>query len=963
MNNSKNSPLFAYPLTDSSNSQFITPFMDADPLRVDKWGAKGGQLVEDFKYLRQVVPQMPNSLAIPDGFILSTEVWRLYRDAGNRFGEPTLAHIKCALAALEKRENRRFAGCDGKMPLVLAVRGGAPVSLPGALGTVLNVGLNDEIVSAMIKGGEDEAFVLTTYLSAIRIYGEVVLSVPYEKFYSILQRYKVGAEGSIPVSILPRLIEEFKRTLQKADHPYFPPGFEINPERQLQYSIEAVMRSWTELPSQEARNSRTPPIPDEIGTAVIVQTMVFGNRNASDCLSGVLFTRNQRTGEDIPIVEWAPKVQCDKIVSGKLRKELLQAHHLQERFPEIYQVLMIVKDRGENRAGLPLDIEFTVENRRVYVLQRRPLRMTCNATVRAMWDLVDSGKTSIQRASMIINNALNQQEKSLRDGFEDYSLLARGEAVTNCADGGILTLGSPAALELARQGVKVVLVRKGPYGETEMAINNPLIRAVIRTDGNTTGHEAVCAVAYGKPYLINVTDPEGKSLLVGQGEDVFLNPESLIASYLGKEVFVDGCRGIVGATEARDFLEDRRTSRLYIDYGYLQEQFERQGLRQLDYDQLLDIHCNWEIELEGYRKLGNKIIGGHLDLSADEMLTVFARYLSYLPEKDLERTLNLKGVDVKDFDLGPPLQYNGKDLGNEVLKILRPFLLCITWRTHWVHEIMTELASRRGDFESDVIRDIQIKKRTMSIVDGFKREGFHVIETEDRCYLILASNFEFTDGSVAGDIGSNSLSFEDKGKLARQFLAYLQTVNPSMAPEVEMMYGKPPLGEGHTRIISVGLSVPQKHFAQFCRIFRSFLDNSALRSPTHIIKEIPVNEFIPLAEFDPYFSRYPDLRVSRQQVGTTAREDTHVLAFGDCSFGEFDGVVHGKDDYDRLTTDVLRFQQYLEANGHVISIRPWQFEIDPYRRHSLIAAVGIRFEAEQFLDLVDALRGFLTCFR
>lgn len=942
-----------------AHEPLITSFKDADPTQVDMWGTKGAGLAEDFQCVEEDFLGMEHAVAVPDGFILSTRAWQSYHAAKRRLGDNLFHEIKQALSRLEEREGRRFGATNGKMPLIVAVRGGSPVSLPGALATILNVGLNDEVVSALIEGGEDEGFVLATYLSAIRMYGEAALGVPYRSFYNILQHYRVGGEGSIPVIILPQLIEEFKELLQKAEHPLFPAGFPADLENQLRHCIEAVLHSWMSPMAIEARSNRIRKIPDAMGTAVIIQTMVFGNRDERNCLSGVFFTRNQRTGSNVPIIEWAPKVQCDKIVSGRLRRPLFDTHQLEKRFPDIYRHLMLLKERGESRTRHPLDIEFTVENGKLFVLQRRILRMTFNATVRAMWDLVDEGKTSVAMASVAINNALEQPEKILRDDFYDYQVLARGEPITNSADSGILVLGSEEAMDLARQGVDVILLRKRPYGEDDLAINNPRIRAVIRCDGNRTGHEAVSAVAYSKPYLINVVDSVGKPLIVDCGEDVVPNPESSIFSYIGKEVFVDGERGILGHTQTQDYLEDRKVrKKLYVDWEYLREQFDAQGYGQWEYDALLDVHCRWEIELERYQKMEKALREGSSTFSEDELLLAFGTYVSYIPGRDLDRTLGLKEVRVEDFDLGPPIVYRGGRLEREVLKVLRALMLCTTWRTHWVHGLMVKLARERGDTENDVLRDIFLKNRTMSIVESFEREGFHVFKGTRSYYLILASNFEY-DRDV-DDSGSQTINFGKKEGLARQFLVYLHEMDPEAASGVHMIKEEPPLGQGHARIISMGLAIPEGDFDLVCRYLRAFLDRaSSAVSPNSIHAMIPQDGFIPLYQLDPFFASYPDLRISRQSHQTDEAGE-YLLAFGLCSFGEMDRVVYGKEEYDQLMEDTQSFERYLALRGLGVSIRPWQFEVDPYRRHSIIAVVGIRFGSDHIQGILNALRGFLV---
>lgn len=939
----------------------VISFEKADPSQIDKLGAKGAKLVEDFQNLRSDFPGMEHRISVPDGFILTTDAWKAFRDNDGSLPEGLFAAVTLALADLEQRVGRRYGDTSGLMPLIVAVRGGAPVSLPGAISTILNVGLNDEIVTALIEAGEDEGFLLSTYLEAIRMYGEVVLGIPYERFYEVLEKFHVGDEGSVPVDELFPLIDAYKKVLLRAAPEGSAYRMESDPLRQLKAAIESVFHSWMGETAIEARLSRSPKVPDDMGTAVIVQSMVFGNRDEYGCLGGVLFTRNPRTGAAAPVIEWAPKVQCDKIVSGKLRKELLHTKDLEERFPDIFELLMTVRDRLEARAKRPLDVEFTVEDRKLYILQRRPLRMTFSATARAMWDLVDEGKTTIQMASLIINTALEQPEKMLREGFRDFEVLAVGEPITDTADYGTLVFGTEAALELARQGRAVIMLRKRPYGETDLAVNHPNVRGIIRCDGNVTGHEAVSAVAYSKPYLINVTDIHGRPLLIVDEERIELNPEATLAAYMGREVFVDGERGIVGFTQAQDYLVDRKIrKKLYVDWEYLREQFDKAGYHELDYETLLDIHYQMELELAHYQRLEIRLKEGDRTVSEKELMHAFATYLLYIPERDRERTLALKDVAVEQFDLGPPLVYRGHRLGQEVLKILRALMLCTTWRTHWIHEIMVEKARARGENEGDVIRDIFIKNRTMSVVKEFESEGFHLMRVPHYYYLIFASNFEYDQDLDSVQINPGLMKYAEKEVLARNFLSYLQQINPRLREKLRVIQGEPPLGQGHARIVSIGLAVPDEDFDVVCRYLRTFLDQTKHGCPMTFQSAVPEGDFIDLYYLDPVFAPYPEFRIMKEKAGgDTVAEAGYILAFGRCSYGEFDGVVYGRDEYERLCRQVQKFQAFLRRRGIDEAVRPWQFEVDPYRRHSVIAAVGVRIEPHALKDVIAQLKDFL----
>jgi hypothetical protein len=935
----------------------IVPFSQADQGNIELLGAKGARLAEDYRDLRWVFPGIEDKIAVPDGFILTTEAWRIFNRSGNRLPDRLFASVLSHIASLEQRTGSKFGGTSGSMPLVVAVRGGAPVSLPGALGTVLNAGFNDDIASALIEAGEDHSFVLTTYLTAIRMYGEVVLDIPYDKFYRIIRDF--GVEGAIPVQRLRTLIADFKGILDEAVHPLFPSGFEINLHRQLKNIVEAVFHSWMAPVAIEARKSRERPgekIPDSMGTAVIIQKMVFGHRD-EDSLSGVLFTREQRSGADHPIIEWAPKVQGDKIVSGKLRKNLLQAADLKAANPSIYELLLLVRNVFETRAKRPLDIEFTVETGRLFLLQRRPMRTTSSATVRAMWDMLDEGKTSIQLASMAINQALSQPEKALREDFTDFQVLAAGEPITENADAGVLVFGSEAALELASRGEEVILLRRRTFGEGDLAVNHPLVRGIVRVDGHTTSHEAVSAVAYGKPYLIKAKDVYGKPLLLSIGEETILNPESIVSSFIGRKVFLDGEKGILGYARSSDFLEDRRIrKKLYVDWEYLKEQFDAGGYKNCGYPELLDVHYEWEMELENCRAMESRLANG-LEVPIVELMHAFDTWLRCFRSADRIKAMRLKEVKAEDFELGPPLVYHGSDLRGEVLKIVSTLMLSTTWWTHWIHEMLVEKARARGDTENDVIRDINLKNRSMSLLAEFEKEGFHLMKTPGFSFLVLASNFEYEQDLDSVQVGPGTLNYMEKDLLAQRFVEYLQVVNEPLGKLVRIIRGEPPLGQGHARIVSIGLAIPQADFALACRYLRTFLDSKQGR-PADALSLVPETGFVELYQLDPFFAAHPEFRLTRQ----IHREESAweiFLSFGDCSFGEFEGQYYGKDEYDKLNLEVDRFQSHLRKRAIDLPLRPWHFEIDPYRRHSLIAATGVRFSQNLLGRVMEELREFL----
>jgi hypothetical protein len=568
--------------------------------------------------------------------------------------------------------------------------------------------------------------------------------------------------------------------------------------------------------------------------------------------------------------------------------------------------------------------------------------------------MIDEGKTSIQLASLAINQALAQPEKGLREDFTDFELLASGEPVTDCADAGVLAFGSEAALELAEEGRDVILLRKDIFGQGDLAVNHPRVRGIVRVDGHTTSHEAVSAVA----YLIKTRDARGAPLILVREEGAVLNPESIVSSFIGKNVFLDGERGILGYTDSSGFLEDRRLkNRLYVDWEYLKEQFNAGAYENCDYPDLLDVHYEWELELESYTEMEKQLCTG-VKISEIRLLHTFDTWLRCFRNGDRIKAMRLKEVRAEDFEPGPPLAYHGNDLPGEVRKIISTLKLSTTWWTHWIHEILVKKALSRGETENDVIRDINLKNRTMSLLSNFAKEGFHLMKTPGCSFLVFASNFEYQQNLDSVQVGPSALDYMEKDLLAQRFMHYLESVDEPLGRRIRVINGEPPLGQGHARIVSVGLAAPEADFALMCRYLRIFLDRRTTERPADVASLVPETGFVELYQIDPFFASRPEFRLTRQLRDQSAAREL-FLSFGDCSFGEYDGKIYGKEEYDSLNVEVDRFQGHLQKKGAAMELRPWNFEVDPFRRHSLIAATGVRFSEGLLGRVIEELKDFL----
>jgi pyruvate,orthophosphate dikinase len=471
---------------------------------------------------------------VPDGFTITTEACRAYLAGGGEVPAGLDAEVDEHIAALEGRTGKGFG--DDSSPLLVSVRSGAAVSMPGMMDTILNLGLNDVAVEGLAASTGNARFALDSYRRLIQMYGEVVDEIDGHRFEQALTDLKAARGVSQDVELtaddLRELVATFKGIYEEETGNAFPE----DPRDQLRRAYRAVFDSWNAPRAQVYR--RANDIPDDLGTAVNVVQMVFGNRGETSG-TGVCFTRDPATGERRLYGEFLSNAQGEDVVAGIRTPEPIE--RMRERMPEAFEQLVDTLDRLETHYRDLQDIEFTVEEGTLYLLQTRTGKRTAAAALRVAAEMVDEGLISREEAVARIDpGQLDQLLHPMIDPAAKVDVAARGLNASPGAASGAIVLDADTAEERGRAGESVVLVR----WETTPDDIHGLIHAagVLTAHGGMTSHAAVVARGMGKPCVAGC---EGLSIDVAAGT-LRIGEHELRA---GDVITVDGGTGrvIVGA--------------------------------------------------------------------------------------------------------------------------------------------------------------------------------------------------------------------------------------------------------------------------------------------------------------------------------------------------------------------------------------------------------------------------------
>lgn len=446
-------------------------------------GGKGANLAE-----------MTNlGLPVPPGFTITTDACKAYMAAGNELPDGLVDEVARARAALEEKMGKRLG--DAVDPLLVSVRSGAPFSMPGMMDTVLNLGLNDDSVKGLAKQTGNERFAYDSYRRFVQMFGKIVLDVPGDVFeealHDLVDDRGVKNETELSADDLAGLVETFKGIVKREAGVDFP----SDPAEQLRYAIEAVFRSWNGRRARDYR--RLEGIPDDLGTAVNVQAMVFGNKG-DDSGTGVAFTRNPSSGENVPYGDFLANAQGEDVVAGIRITEPLDA--MGNHFPECHEQLLGVMKLLENHYRDMCDIEFTIEQGRLFILQTRVGKRTAAAALRMAVEMEGEGLIDKSEAVRRVQPA--QLDQLLHPQFDpkaSYSVLAKGLNASPGAAVGKVYFTADDAEARAAAGEKVILVRP----ETSPDDLHGMIAAqgILTSRGGLVSHAAVVARGMGKPAI------------------------------------------------------------------------------------------------------------------------------------------------------------------------------------------------------------------------------------------------------------------------------------------------------------------------------------------------------------------------------------------------------------------------------------------------------------------------------
>ena len=463
-------------------TKYVYSFSEGSKEMKSLLGGKGANLAEMTKI----------GLPVPQGFTITTDACNDYYDNEKTIRAEIVAEIEKHLAELEELQGKKL-GCT-KNPLLVSVRSGAVFSMPGMMDTILNLGLNDNSVLGLADATKNERFAYDSYRRFIQMFSDVAMEVPKYKFENVLDRVKEEKgykfDTDLTTEDLKGIVEEFKAIYKKEVKTDFPQ----DPKEQLMLAIEAVFRSWNNPRAIVYRKLND--ISHKLGTAVNIQSMVFGNMGETSG-TGVAFTRNPATGENKLFGEYLINAQGEDVVAGIRTPQDIST--LQNVMPEIYDQFVKVTHILENHYKDMQDIEFTIENEKLFILQTRNGKRTAKAAINVAVDLVEAG--IIDKKEAIMRVEPNQLDQLLHPTFEDKALkeatvLAKGLPASPGAACGKVYFNADDVVAAVEGGEKVLLVRQ----ETSPEDIEGMVKAegILTARGGMTSHAAVVARGMGK---------------------------------------------------------------------------------------------------------------------------------------------------------------------------------------------------------------------------------------------------------------------------------------------------------------------------------------------------------------------------------------------------------------------------------------------------------------------------------
>jgi len=505
------------------SKKYVYLLSEGDASMRNLLGGKGANLAEMTRL----------GFPVPQGFTVTTEACTRYYNDGKVIGQDILAQIEEKLAETEKIVGKKFG--DVNNPFLVSVRSGARVSMPGMMDTILNLGLNDEVVEGLAKLTNNERFAYDSYRRFIQMFSDVVMEVPKSKFEKVIDEMKeakgVTLDTELDANDLKEMVVRFKKIFKEEKGFDFPQ----DPKQQLIEAIKAVFRSWDNPRAIVYR--RMNDIPSDWGTAVNVQAMVFGNMG-NDSGTGVAFTRNPATGEKVLYGEFLMNAQGEDVVAGIRTPQPIS--QLKEVMPEVYDQFVEIAKKLEDHYKDMQDMEFTIEKGKLYMLQTRNGKRTAAAALKIAVDLVNEGMISKEEALLKVDP--KQLDALLHPTFEPNALkkakvIAKGLPASPGAASGKIYFTAEEAKAAAEAGNKVVLVRL----ETSPEDIEGMVAAegILTGRGGMTSHAAVVARGMGTCCVAGCSD-----IKINEEEKYFVTKDGLRFNE-GDYISLDGSTGNV----------------------------------------------------------------------------------------------------------------------------------------------------------------------------------------------------------------------------------------------------------------------------------------------------------------------------------------------------------------------------------------------------------------------------------
>ena len=431
-------------------------------------------------------------LPVPPGFTITTEVCDLYYKSGKKLPKGLMDDVHKNVRTLEKELGKKFG--DPENPLLVSVRSGAAVSMPGMMNTILNLGLNDVSVVGLANATENQRFAYDAYRRLINMFGDVVMDVDHEHFEEafskIKRQYKVKEDTDLPAEGMVELCEAYKKVYRRHTGKDFPQ----DPYKQLELAIVAVFSSWNA--SRAIRYREVENIRGLLGTAVNVQSMVYGNMG-NDSGTGVAFTRNPSTGENKFYGEFLVNAQGEDVVAGIRTPQPVE--QMSKWNKQVYKQLLGIKDKLEKHYKDVQDIEFTIERGKLFMLQTRTGKRTGAAAVKIACDMVK--EKLINEKTALARIPANDLTQLLLPSFsseakKNATILTRGLPASPGAASGTLAFTAQEAVDRTQAGEKVLLVRKETSPEDIDGMHSAA--GILTSTGGMTSHAAVVARGWGR---------------------------------------------------------------------------------------------------------------------------------------------------------------------------------------------------------------------------------------------------------------------------------------------------------------------------------------------------------------------------------------------------------------------------------------------------------------------------------